>query len=148
MGRHSHTEVPALSALHSHPTHLSPVVHTASSKACLTLSDLFHNKPPVRKKASKLNHEEVKDKNETSKEMDTSTTQPEEKSRIGPSLYVALAATHFKQHHGHTHGWCREEGASQEQEKRQCVAKLKMVHALLCCLYNMRNRDLRSRVSA
>ncbi len=131
--------------------HLSPTLHTASSRACLTLSDLFHHKPPPRKKRlPKITSEEGEDGRDSKTEQpQPSTSLSGKRSRVGPNLYVALAAAQFKLHNGHGRGEdvSRELQNSAQQQRRNCAAKLKMVHAILCCLYNMRNRDLRSRVS-
>ncbi len=92
---------------------------------------------------------EESSKAEKLKLSETTMAQSGEYNQVGPNLYVALAAAHFKLHHGHERGGERGRGqqAGSQQQRRQCVAKLKVVHAILCCLHNMRIRDLRSRVS-
>ena len=85
------------------------MVHTASSKACLTLTDTFHKKPPTRVKpkgtpaaASQDAEDESRKDNETeatSTDGDKSIAAAAGKSRTaGPNLYVALAAAQFKLH--------------------------------------------------
>ncbi|XP_064381945.1 uncharacterized protein LOC135330904 [Halichondria panicea] len=112
--------------------YLLPLLHTASSKTCL-VSD---QRPPPKYKWVELLQYISSDK----------IDDPEYSLPSG-NLFLAMIAAHFKM--PHMEKLKQEEDAelfhTKKKVRRKCLAKLNCVHAILCCLHNIRTRDLRSK---
>ena len=99
--------------IHNPSKFLSPMVHRASSKACMTLSDTLHNKlppvvlPPPGKPGKMTERKQLPSSSHDEHSASKSGNQVQKKSKtggVGPQLYVALAAVHFKLGHAREQG--------------------------------------------
>lgn len=159
---------------------LRPMVHTASSKTCLVSKPTKSHQPtkpsPDQSKIGGCGQKKVQDDSVGNKSRDQRLPDSEKSRSMGPNLYIALAAAHFKLSekkwkkenktvkyvNTHVHNICKYfirlftlldylpfsfSSSAKRKQQRECLAKLKSVYAILCCLHNIKMKDLRCRVS-
>ncbi len=110
--------------VHNPSNFLSPMVFTSSSKTCFFLPTM--TTPPTvvdngdQRRKSECDRKTLKVQ-ETAGGQECAVSEDETQSgslpikSVGPNLYVALAAAHFKLHHGNNHP------SEQHTEKKQNI---------------------------
>ena len=88
-------------SLHNPSIYLPPLVHTASSRVCLTLQrPRPHNTHRACNKKQHLTTVLFKSCDDKEGMVDDEINADQYQSRVGANLYVAFAAAHFKMHFG------------------------------------------------